>query len=261
MQRGIIKFLNFEKGFGFIEADEGPDVFFHAKQQDADERDLPRLGIPIYYDARPGSRGPVAFGWRFTPRPAVVIDSELDRREGFRPGVLIRYRWSDHVLLGTRRGDWTWLTWACHGWPDHPSSPDWMFSYGVPQGGIEPGESCEDAIRRELDEELGEYEMGWTHNIDIRFLFAERSPFSFEKDGRLWRGKSLYAFDVVGQIPEQLWDLLLGNNRDEEHGSPLPTPAFEGGIYFYKPAEAKELIQTTQRGAKGAQLIRLLEAE
>lgn len=257
MPDGTIKFLNFAKGFGFISRDDEPnepDVFFHANQRHQDEHDDPCLGIKIYFDVKKGSKGPVATNWRLTPEPEVVIDPEGDRREGYRPGVLIRYRWCDQILLGRRRGELTWLSYAIYKEPDHPNSPDWMFAYGVPQGGIEPGESCEDAIRRELTEELGDFgKLGWGDDITIKFLFKERTPFRFEKDGRSWNGKVLYAFDVVGQIPEPLWDW-------HDEGFLLPAPEFEGGVQTYELSEAMERIQSTQKGPKGKQLMRLLEA-
>jgi len=154
-----------------------------------------------------------------------------------------------------------------------------MLSWGVPQGGIDMGETCEEAIRRELTEELGDYlaegvvekftarmspqpmgTKGWCDYIaeEPRFLFKERSTFRVEKDGEVYKGKTLYAFvvDITG-MPEEAFDWMYGPQQDEFRT--LPCPEFEGGGQFYGLSDAIEMVRASQKGPKGSQLIRLLE--
>lgn len=258
--RGIITFFHTTKGFGFIQSEAGDKVFFHVNQRHPDELGVPQQDLTIYFEIKVGEKGPVAVHWRLTPTSSIEINLDRDRKEGYRPGVLIAYCHGDEVLLGKRRGAWTLLHSAFHGGTEHADAPDWMFSWGVPQGGIDEGETCEEAIRRELNEELGDYgHSGWCSDLSIQPLFKERSTFRVEKDGRVWNGKALYAFQVrSSNIPDEAFDWMYGDRQDEFWT--FPTPAFEGGVQFYKPQVAQKMIRSTQRGPKGAQLIRLLES-
>ncbi|MCW2676799.1 MAG: cold-shock DNA-binding domain protein [Modestobacter sp.] len=59
MPQGTVKWFNAEKGFGFIEADEGgPDVFVHfsAIAESGGYRSLEE-GQRVEYTASPGERG------------------------------------------------------------------------------------------------------------------------------------------------------------------------------------------------------------
>ena len=265
MQRGIIKFFNKVKGFGFIKQDSGSDVFFHMSQRSVDEMELPQDGLPVFFDTRQGPKGLVAERWQLTEYREPLIDLEQDRRDGYRPGVLIalRKKWDRKILLGSRRGTWTFLHDAYHN-PETllngPQDPEWMYAYGVPQGGIEEGESCEQAIKRELDEELGEYTYGWSELMATppTFLFKERATFPLKKDGRTWKGKALYAFLVEIQgLPAEVDDFMHGHRGDEFWT--LPCPDFEGGVQFYDVPTCVGLINKSLRGPKAAQLVRLIE--
>lgn len=189
----------------------------------------------------------------------MLFDFEKDRENGYRPGVMILFcNYSpvvgNSVLLGRRRSAWTRMHSVMHNQPH--DAPNWMLSYEVPQGGIEAGESCEDAIRREINEELGNYDRqgcGWCANMDTpEFLFRDQSSFPLKKDGRTWKGKALYAFRVRACIPDAVSDWL-------DDGDSLPTPGFPGGVKFYTVPDAIKLIQETQRGPKGDQLVRLVK--
>jgi len=305
MQRGIIKYLNYAKGFGFITVEDGPDVFFHVSQRHPDDQGDPELEQEIHFEQTQGSKGPVAWQWRLSLPASPAIDPERDREEGYRPGIMVALRWSNYYFVGQRRGSWAVVMdmmndpileeireqtrvpieseadlVAALQRPVHPdaskridelmakeeSRSDWEFSYGVPQGGIEPGEHWEDAIRRELEEELGDYRkmfgdpQSWSEAIKgpPTFLFKERSNFRVEKDGRVYRGKMLYAFLVELNFLPTWVDTMIFGSRGDEHNS-FPCPEFENGGEFCPPDEAIQLIRATHKGAKGDQLVRLLE--
>lgn len=76
----------------------------------------------------------------------------------------------------------------------------------LPQGGIEQGESAEDALWRELHEELG------LHSDHVRILGRTRDPIPYIIPPHLRRRKE--ARPVIGQL--QTWFLLrfLGRNED-----------------------------------------------
>jgi len=305
MQRGIIKHLNFKKGFGFIGVENGPDVFFHASQRHPDEHSQPALGREIFFDQKPGPKGPVAWQWRLTLSQVLDIDPERDRNEGYRPGIMIALRWSGYYFVGQRRGSWAAMMdimddpvleeirkrtelpieseadlLAALERPPHPDEArraqefwikeqnraDWEFAYGVPQGGIEPGEHWEDALRREIEEELGDYRkmfgetQSWSEAICGKptFLFKERSNFRVEKGGRIYRGKTLYAFLVELDFLPTWVDTMIFGSRGDEHNS-FPCPEFENGGKFCQSNEAIQLIRSTHKGAKGNQLVRLFQ--
>jgi CspA family cold shock protein len=48
--RGTIKFYNEGRGFGFIQADSGPDVFFHGTQLRDDGIGTVSPGDPVAYE-------------------------------------------------------------------------------------------------------------------------------------------------------------------------------------------------------------------
>lgn len=282
MENGTVKFFNKDKGFGFIETSTG-DLFFHISQRSPQEQELPADSATIYFMRGQGRKGSEAKSWQLSQALSTsdrvekdAIDPEQDRRDGYRPGIMVALRCGNEYLLGRRRGSWTWLLSAIDQKPH--DAKGWMFSWGVPQGGIEEGETCEDAIRRELSEELGDYTtegsfekftarmstqpmgtMGWCDYIvgEPKFLFKERSTFRVEKDGKVYKGKTLYAFVVdISGLPEEAFDWMYGHRQDEFWT--LPCPEFEGGVQFYSPDTCVEMIEESQKGPKGAQLTRLI---
>ncbi len=131
------------------------------------------------------------------------------------PGKTIRYVVAALIL----RGDEVLV---CQRRPDQPMSLKWEF----PGGKIEPGESPEQALRRELDEELGIHaEIGALiahvrHNyrnggaVDLQF-FAVHS-FQGELTNRIFhdlrwtRLQTLPEFDFLAADRELVRDLAAG---------------------------------------------------
>jgi cold shock protein len=59
-QKGIVKFFNQEKGFGFITPDSGgKELFFHTSQFNGDNKSL-REGFKVVYEKGEGRKGPEA---------------------------------------------------------------------------------------------------------------------------------------------------------------------------------------------------------
>lgn len=59
MPSGKVKFYDADKGFGFIQSDEGDEVFLHASALPADVTN-PRKGTKVEYSVADGRRGPQA---------------------------------------------------------------------------------------------------------------------------------------------------------------------------------------------------------
>ena len=60
MEAGLVKWFNNAKGWGFIEAPDGSDVFVHYSQISGDGYRTLREGQPVEYDLRAGPRGKFA---------------------------------------------------------------------------------------------------------------------------------------------------------------------------------------------------------
>lgn len=57
MAQGTVKWFNNAKGWGFIQRDDGPDVFVHYSQIDGDGFRTLRQGEVVRFDLRDGPRG------------------------------------------------------------------------------------------------------------------------------------------------------------------------------------------------------------
>lgn len=57
---GKVKWFNAEKGFGFIETDEGQDVFVHFSSIQSDGFKTLDEGQEVEFDVVPGNKGPQA---------------------------------------------------------------------------------------------------------------------------------------------------------------------------------------------------------
>ncbi len=60
MTNGIVKFFNSSKGYGFIEQEEGPDVFVHFSGINATGFKTLGEGDRVTFDVEQGQKGPVA---------------------------------------------------------------------------------------------------------------------------------------------------------------------------------------------------------
>ena len=60
MADGIVKWFNERKGYGFIEQDEGPDVFVHHSGINATGFKSLNEGDSVTFDVEQGKKGPAA---------------------------------------------------------------------------------------------------------------------------------------------------------------------------------------------------------
>lgn len=60
MERGKVKWFNSEKGFGFIERDNGDDVFVHFSAIQGEGYKTLDEGQEVTFDLEEGQRGPQA---------------------------------------------------------------------------------------------------------------------------------------------------------------------------------------------------------
>ncbi len=60
MTNGIVKWFNERKGFGFIEQENGPDVFVHHSAINASGFKTLNEGDKVTFDIEQGKKGPAA---------------------------------------------------------------------------------------------------------------------------------------------------------------------------------------------------------
>ncbi len=60
MTEGIVKWFNDSKGFGFIEQEDGPDVFVHFSAINSDGFKTLNEGDRVMFEIEQGAKGPAA---------------------------------------------------------------------------------------------------------------------------------------------------------------------------------------------------------
>jgi CspA family cold shock protein len=60
MATGIVKWFNEKKGYGFIEQEDGPDVFVHHSGINAEGFKTLNEGAQVSFDIEQGQKGPAA---------------------------------------------------------------------------------------------------------------------------------------------------------------------------------------------------------
>ncbi len=60
MQKGTVKWFNAEKGYGFIECEDGKDVFVHFSAINMDGYKSLQEGESVEFDVIEGNKGPQA---------------------------------------------------------------------------------------------------------------------------------------------------------------------------------------------------------
>lgn len=60
MARGTVKWFNEQKGFGFIEQEDGPDVFVHFSAINSEGFKTLNEGQAVEFDVEEGPKGPQA---------------------------------------------------------------------------------------------------------------------------------------------------------------------------------------------------------
>jgi CspA family cold shock protein len=68
MATGTIKKLVRERGFGFIQAQDGGEIFFHRSALQGDAFDRLAEGQTVEFDVEKGPKGPRATNMRVSPR-------------------------------------------------------------------------------------------------------------------------------------------------------------------------------------------------
>ena len=93
MPTGKVKFYDAEKGFGFIDGDDGSSVFLHASALPADAAN-PRPGTRVKYSVADGRKGPQALTVTVVPEAPSLRKLRRRKKDAWNfPGKPDREYW------------------------------------------------------------------------------------------------------------------------------------------------------------------------
>ncbi|QDB78231.1 cold shock domain-containing protein [Georgenia sp. 311] len=103
MPTGKVKWFDQDRGFGFITADDGDQVFLHASALPADNPN-PKPGTKVEFGVADGRKGPSALSVRLLEPPPSVVRAQRRPAEDMVPIVEDLIRELDRASADLRRG-------------------------------------------------------------------------------------------------------------------------------------------------------------
>lgn len=103
MPTGKVKFFDTERGFGFIDGDDGAQVFLHASAL-PDGEPAPRNGARVEYSVADGRKGPQALSVRVLADAPSIARNQRRKPQAMIPVVEDLIRLLDDSSTSLRRG-------------------------------------------------------------------------------------------------------------------------------------------------------------
>ncbi|MDY2942016.1 MAG: cold shock domain-containing protein [Varibaculum sp.] len=103
MPTGKIKWFDVERGFGFIGADDGTEVFLHANQL-ADTSLTPKAGMKVEFSVADGRKGPQAMAVQIVSKSPSVAKNRRRKAQEMVPLVEDLIKLLDSSSNSLRRG-------------------------------------------------------------------------------------------------------------------------------------------------------------
>lgn len=103
MPTGKVRFFDDEKGYGFIESDEGDQVFLHASALPAGTTSI-RKGTRVEFGVADGRKGPQALSVRVLDAPVSLV--RMNRKPADELAIVVEdlIRLLDDISGGLKRG-------------------------------------------------------------------------------------------------------------------------------------------------------------